>query len=96
MKIIETSIIYNDLTLCDHQSRVIEVSSWEEYCSLYLDYDGSPVGLDYECIFPQMVGYVLPKDAYIIDLMIEDYRLACNMILPNGENSYKLAYVVTG
>ena len=38
MKIVETNIIYEALTFYDHQTRVLEIPSWEEYCDLYRNY----------------------------------------------------------
>lgn len=93
MKIVETNIIYSESTLCDHQSRVLEIPSWEEYCDLYINYDGSPVG-DYENVYRQLIGYTLPKGATIIDLLIDDVHLTCNMNLWDGSPQYKLAYVI--
>lgn len=94
MKIIETNILYNGLTFHDHQSRVLEIPSWEEYCDLYRNYDGNPVGGDYKCVYNQLIGDVLPKGRRIIDLKIDDCHLTCDMDSHDGGQQYKLAYII--
>jgi hypothetical protein len=94
MKIVETNIIYEGLTFHDHQTRILEVPSWEEYCDLYRNYNGTPVGDKYNCVFNGMSGFVLPKNAEIIELKIDDFHLTCDLNLWNGTPHYKLAYVI--
>lgn len=93
MKIVETNISYSNV-LEDHQSRILEIPSWEEYCDLYRDCDGRATGDKYKCVYNQLLGYVLPKNATIVDLKIDDNHLTCNMTLWNGMPQYKLAFVV--
>ena len=38
--VIETNLSMNVDKIADHQSRVIEVPSWEEYCAMFENYDG--------------------------------------------------------
>lgn len=94
MKIVETNILYSDKGLEDHQSRILEVSSWEEYCDLFIKYDGNSNGERYKCVYHPMIGCVMPKNASITDLKIDDYHLTCHIKLWNGFPEYKLAYVV--
>lgn len=94
MKIVETNIIYEALIFHDHQTRVLEIPSWEEYCDLYRNYDGTPVGNKYRCVYNQLLGYVLPKNATIMDLKIDDFHLTCDLDLYNGNQHYKFAYVL--
>ena len=35
VKIIETNLSMSDMIVMDHQNRVIEVSSWEDYCNAF-------------------------------------------------------------
>ena len=94
MKIIETNILYNGLTINDHQSRVIEVPSWEEYCNLFIGYDGRATGGDYRDVYNQLTGgCIIPKGVTIVDLIIDDFHLTCNM-KRHGGLQYKLAYVI--
>jgi hypothetical protein len=94
LKIVETNIIYEGLTFHDHQTRVLEISSWEEYCDLYRNYDGTPVGDKYKCVYNEMQGYVLPKNATILGLHIDDFHLTCDLNLWNEAPHYKLAYII--
>jgi len=94
MKIVETNISYSEKGVEDHQTRVLEISSWEEYCNLYKNYNGDPVGDKYKCVFNQMIGYTLPKNATIVDLKIDDFHLTCDMKLWNGYPEYKLVFIV--
>lgn len=94
MKIVETNIIYEGLTFHDHQTRVLEIPSWEEYCDLYRNYNGNHVGDEYKCVYNQLFGYVLPRNATIINLKVDDFHLTCDMTLWDGTPHYKLAYVI--
>ena len=46
VKIIETNLLYKDTTLMDHQNRVIEANSWDDYCNAIKNYDGRQSSLD--------------------------------------------------
>lgn len=94
MKIVETNIIYEGFAFRDHQTRVLEISSWEEYCDLYRNYNGTPVGDKYKCVYNQLSGYVLPKNAMIMNLKIDDFHLTCDLNLWDGTPHYKLAYII--
>lgn len=101
MKIVETNIMYEGLTFHDHQSRVLEIPSWEEYCDLYKNYDGNTVyeadirtKRKYINVYNNLEGCILPKNATIIKLKIDDYHLTCDMNLWDGKPSLKFAYIV--
>ena len=98
MKIVETNIIYEAMTFYDHQSRVLEIPSWNEYCDLYRNYNGEAVrdeDVKYKDVFGTLLrGCLLPKNAIIISLKIDDFHLTCNMNLWDGTPQYKLAYIV--
>ena len=38
VKIIETNLSMSDMIVMDHQNRVIEASSWEDYCNAFENY----------------------------------------------------------
>lgn len=94
MKIVETNISYSFAGLEDHQSRVLEIPSWNEYCDLFRSYNGEHNGDNYKCVFNQMTGCVMPNNAEILYLKINDTRLTCNMKLYNECRQYKLAYIL--
>lgn len=94
MKIVETNISYSSDRLEDHQTRIIEVPSWNEYCDLFRNYNGDCNGRDYKCVFSSLLGCVMPKNTKILDLRIDDSHLTCHFQLWNGIKEYKLAYVI--
>lgn len=98
MKIAETNIIYEGSTFHDHQSRVLEIPSWEEYCDLYKNYNGEAVrdeDIKYKDVYGTLLrGCQLPKNATIVNLKVDDFHLTCDMDLWDGTPHYKLAYVL--
>jgi len=94
MKIVETNITYEGLTFYDHQSRVLELPSWEEYCNLFRNYNGEAVGNKYKSVYSNLLGFVLPKNAIITELNIDEFHLTCGMNLWDDTPSHKLAYIL--
>lgn len=94
MKIVETNICYGESTLQDHQARILEIPSWEEYCDLYRNYDGTSVGDEYKCVYNPLIGYILPRHATILDLKIDDTHLTCKLNMRDNTPHYKLAYII--
>lgn len=92
VKIIETNLstTYGG-EIIDHQSRVIEVSSWNEYVDLFKTYHGEPMG-DYRAILGSMHGYVLPKGCILNGLGYDGHHLTCTVRHFDGTSSKKLAY----
>jgi hypothetical protein len=90
LKVIETNIFYNNDIVADHQSRLIEVDSWDEYISLYNNYNGEPTG-EYK---GNLMGYTLPKNAHIDSLTYDKFHLRCNLILWNNQLALKTAYLI--
>lgn len=87
MKIIETNIsgdfVGNFTKIIDHQSRVIEADSWEQYVLHYYSTDSS--------FFRNKFPYTLPKQCTISRFNWDDYHLSC--IIDNGQFlTYRLAY----
>lgn len=97
MKILETNVGVNtkfkDNYRFTHQTRVIEVPSWEEYCDLFKNYDGTPFGDEYKVcssdLYGEVHGNCVPKDAKIIKLDIDKTTLFCTIITFNGNQLYK-------
>lgn len=92
VKIIETNLLIKGRFITDHQSRVIEMNSWQEYVELFTTYDGnstsnifSLTGLD---------GNILPRQVDITDLEHDEFHLQCTIVNYKGEISKKLAYLV--
>lgn len=89
-KIIETNISMKDGQVHDHQSRVIEADSWDEYIKIYEEYDG--FGDDEFRAVSGIVGNSIPKDVEILNLKYDEKHLACDFKYKDGRNEKKLAY----
>lgn len=78
----------------DHQSRVLEVPSWQEYVSLFTDYDGKANGREYKTLHNDLLGCVMPHDTIINELKYDDFHLTCNFHLFNRMEETKLAFLI--
>ena len=87
IKIIETNISLDENNLMkDHQSRVIEVTSWEEYVNYYKK--------NTEMNFKSLTGLVgssLPRCAEISELKYDGFHLSC-YVTDGFHETLKLAY----
>ena len=89
-KIIETNISMKDGQVYDHQSRVVEADSWDEYIEMYEEYDGSPI--DRFKAISEMIGNSIPKDVEILNLKYDEKHLTCGFKHKDGWIEKKLAY----
>lgn len=89
-KIIETNISMKDGQVYDHQSRIIEADSWDEYIEMYEEYDGLPT--DRFKAISEMIGNSIPKDVEILNLKYDEKHLACDFKHKDGWIEKKLAY----
>ena len=89
-KIIETNISMKDGQVYDHQSRVVEADSWDEYNKMYEEYDGSPI--DRFKAISEMIGNSIPKDVEILNLKYDEKHLTCDFKHKDGWIEKKLAY----
>ena len=89
-KIIETNISMKDGQVYDHQSRVVEADSWDEYTRMYEEYDGSPI--DRFKAISEMIGNSIPKDVEILNLKYDEKHLTCDFKHKDGCIEKKLAY----
>ena len=89
-KIIETNISMKDGQVYDHQSRVVEADSWDEYIEMYEEYDGSPI--DRFKAISEMIGDSIPKDVEILNLKYDEKHLTCDFKHKDGWIEKKLAY----
>jgi hypothetical protein len=94
VNIIETNISMKDNKLMDHQSRVLVVPSWQEYVSLFTDYDGKANGRDYKTLHNDLMGCVMPNTATINELKYDDFHLTCHFNLFNGMEETKLGFLI--
>jgi hypothetical protein len=91
--VIETNISLDDKgNFADHQSRVIEVDSWDELVKEVTDKQL----VIRKAYLGYMYGLTIPKDCTIDNLIIIDYKLSCDITTYNGHKSKKLLYMVKG
>lgn len=88
VKVIETNLSIGELgEIKDHQSRIIEVDSWDEYSeeikqAKTVDRNGT------------MFGVSIPKQAKIENLKVDNKHLSCDVYLYNNTLIKKLAYLI--
>lgn len=89
-KVIETNLSMKDGQIYDHQSRIIEAETWDEYIKMYEEYDGFAV--DRFKAISEMIGNSIPKDVEILNLKYDERHLSCDLKHKNGWIEKKLAY----
>lgn len=76
IEVIETNLIIDeDNIIQDHQSRVVEVNSWDEYCKAYQNYDGKEVFFKSKT----MPGNSIKSNYKISKLKYDDIHLSCDI-----------------
>jgi hypothetical protein len=91
--IIETNISLDENNnFVDHQSRVVEVDSWDELVQEVID--KKPVIR--KAYLGSMYGVTIPKGCTIENLVVKDYHLSCDITTYNELKSKKLLYLVKG
>lgn len=91
--IVETNIILENGIIYDHQSRVLEIDSWDDYCNMFINYNGIPDGAEYKNIYGILLGNSIPKDCKIENLKYDDFHLSCDFHR-YGSREVKLVYKV--
>jgi len=88
IKIIETHLsLDNDNIIRDHQSRVIEYDSWDEYIELIKSEK-------YKLVNGTMDGCILPRSAKVENLIFDDFHLSCDVLTAVNTRIMKFAYKV--
>lgn len=91
VKIIETNLSLDNINnIMDHQSRIIEVNSWEDYCKVFQEYRGDSVEFKSLTL---MKGDTLQKNCSITNFVYDKFHLSCD-ILKGKIRTKKLAYLV--
>jgi hypothetical protein len=89
VKIIETNLsIGNNNEIFDHQSRVIEVESWDDFVNEIkegksIDRKGT------------LWGLTLPRQCRVENLKFDEKHLSCDVNRNNNLISRKLAYLIS-
>lgn len=91
VKIIETNLNMSSTgVIKDHQSRIVEANSWNEYTEAFKGYDGKAV--EFRSL-TSMAGNTLPREEHLYNLEYNEFHLSC--ILSNGMFGIKkLAYLI--
>lgn len=91
--IIETNLRLKDGVVVDHQSRVIEAKSWDEYVKYYRQNIKSNRKHSKFKSLTSLFGDSLPRYGDIAELKYDNFHLSCYYISPNGQVTMKLAYL---
>jgi len=91
IKVIETnlSLDYDD-NIIDHQSRVIQVESWEDFIN---EIKESKTVIR-NSILGCLSGCTIPKQSKVVNLKYDDKQLSCDIYNWIGRKTKKLAYKV--
>ncbi len=88
-KIIETHLSTSISGEFDHQSRVIEVESWEDY----IEDIKNKKSVEYQDLLGSMSGRTLPiRDFEIRSLRFDEYHASCTIINFKGQITEKVMY----
>lgn len=94
IKIIETNISLDiDNLMKDHQSRVIEADSWDEYIRYYKQNIETNRNESTFKLLTGLVGSSLPKYGEISELKYDDFHLSC-YVTDGFHETLKLAYKI--
>ena len=89
IKVIETNLsIDNNDNIADHQSRVIEVESWEEFINEIKECKT----VSRKSICGCLDGCSIPRKSKIVNLKYDDIHLSCNFYNYIGVKTKKLVY----
>jgi hypothetical protein len=89
--VIETNISLDENNnFIDHQSRVVEVDSWDDLVQEVIN--KKPVIR--KAYLGIMYGVIIPRNCTIENLVYNDYHLSCDITTYNGFKSKKLLYLV--
>ena len=89
IKVIETNLsIDNENTIKDHQSRVIEVDSWEDYIQEIKD----AKSVSRNSVLGSLHGNTIPNNAVVEIISLDDFHLDCDIVNRFGILSKKLVY----
>jgi len=91
--IIETNLLVYNGYIMDHQNRIIEANSWNEYIDYYVNHTAGFVTKEFKSL-TEMVGNTLPSYVDIYNFKYDNFHLSCSWYSPDGVETKKLAYLV--
>ena len=83
--IIETNLSLKDGVIVDHQSRVIEAKSWDEYVEYYRQNIESDRKHSKFKSLTGLFGDSLPRYGDITEFKYDNFHLSCYHTNPNGQ-----------
>ena len=95
VKIIETNLILNENNeIKDHQSRVIEMESWDDYVDEFIN----PKYKDLKDCLGHLNGAILLKSMKVSNLEYNNFTLSCDCVreldVKNLGKDKKIAYLI--
>ncbi|MBD8839393.1 hypothetical protein IFU39_16395 [Paenibacillus sp. CFBP 13594] len=90
VKVIETNLSMVDDQIHDFQSRVIEVSSWEDFRNEFLE----NVSVTRKASVGSMFGITIPHGAVIENLEYSDNTLKCDIYSYSDVHTKKICYLI--
>jgi hypothetical protein len=91
IKVIETNLSLDyENNIHDHQSRVIEVNSWEDFVEEIKEANS----IIRNSIIGSLHGTTLPRESKVENLSYDDRHLMCDVINRFGMKSKKLVYKI--
>lgn len=77
VKIIETNLsLTRKGQIKDHQARIVEAESWDDYVESFQNYDGRTV--EFKSL-TSMIGNSINKELHLYNLEYDDFHLSCNL-----------------
>ena len=93
IKIIETNLSMKNEKVFDHQSRIIEAKSWDEYINYYKQNIESDRQHSKFKSLTDLWGDSLPRYGKITEFKYDDFHLSCYYTNSFGMVSMKIAYL---
>lgn len=90
VKIIETNLSMADDLIKDHQSRVIEVESWETFVNEIKE----KKTITRNSCLGSLYGCTIPRESKVENLIYDEFHLSCDVYNYRGNKTKKLVYLV--
>lgn len=93
VQIIETNLSIKDGQVFDHQSRVVEAESWDEYVCYYKENIEPDRHHSKFKSLTSMLGDSLPRYGKVSELKYDNFHLSCYHTNFNGQITMHFAYL---
>ena len=76
----------------DHQSRIIECGSWDDYIKAFQEYNGNAIAFR---SLTSMIGASINREKKIVNLQFDDFHMSCFVYgYPFNCHTKHLAYLI--